>query len=293
MPRVMKEGHEVPAETESRGLMKQLHKPTNLLLLSLSVSDFFLGLVYMPGEVLRKTFCWFLGDRMCSLYKYIITISMSTSVGNIVLISIDRYVAICDPLHYPTRVTVRRVKLCNFLCWFSSILYRSLLIKNIVFQKDNYMSCYGECVLLIDYIAGIVDIVLSFIFPVTVIVVLYVRVFVVAVSQARAMRSHITAVTLQHSVTVTSRKSELKAARTLGVLIIMFLICFCPYYSVVLAGSKLLNNSTGVIVLCLICFNPCLNPLIYSLFYPWFRRAVKLIVTLQILQSGSREANIL
>ncbi|KAK2809891.1 hypothetical protein Q5P01_000484 [Channa striata] len=268
---------------------RQLHKPTNLLLLSLSVSDFLLGLVYMPGEILRKTFCWFLGDRMCSLYKYIITITMSTSIGNIVLISIDRYVAICDPLHYPTRVTVRRVKFYNFLCWFCSIFYRSLLIKNIIFQKNNYMSCYGECVLLIDYIAGVFDIVLSFVAPVAVIIILYLRVFVVAVSQARA----ITAVTLQHSVTVTSRKSELKAARTLGILIIVFMICFCPYYCAVLAGSKLLNNSTGIVVLCLICFNPCLNPLIYALFYPWFRRAVKLIVTLQILQPGSRKANIL
>ncbi|XP_067372033.1 trace amine-associated receptor 13c-like [Channa argus] len=271
----------------------QLHQPTNLLLLSLSVSDFIVGLVYMPGEVLRKTSCWFFGDRMCSLYKYIITLTISASVGNMVLISIDRYVAICDPLHYPTRVTVRRVKLCNFLCWFSSILYRSLLIKNIVLQKHNYMSCYGECVFLIDNTAGVVDIVLTFFIPVTVIVVLYVRVFVVAVSQARAMRSHITAVTLQHSVTVTSRKSELKAARTLGVLVAVFLMCFCPFYCVSFAGSNLLNTSFGILVLCLICFNPCLNPLIYALFYPWFRRAVKLIVTLQILQPGSCEANVL
>ncbi|KAK2840366.1 hypothetical protein Q5P01_014106 [Channa striata] len=268
---------------------RQLHKPTNLLLLSLSVSDFFFGLVYMPGEILRKTSCWFLGDRMCSLYKYIITLIMSASVGNTVLISIDRHVAICDPLRYSNRVTVGKVKLCNFLCWFCSIFYRSLLIKNFILQKHNYMSCYGECVLLIDHIAGIVDIVLTFMIPVTVIVVLYLRVFVVAVSQARA----ITAVTLQHSVTVTSRKSELKAARTLGVLIIVFMICFCPSYSIALVGPSLLNSSYGVIVPCIFSFNSCLNPLIYALFYPWFRRAVKIIVTLQILQPGSREANVL
>ncbi|KAK2809892.1 hypothetical protein Q5P01_000485 [Channa striata] len=268
---------------------RQLHKPTNFLLLSLSVSDFIVGLVYMPGELLRKTSCWFLGDRMCSLYKYIITLTISASVGNMVLISVDRYVAVCDPLHYPTRVTVRRVKLCNFFCWFCSIFYRSLLIKNIILQKHNYMSCYGECVFLIDYIAGFVDVVVTFIIPVTVIVVLYLRVFVVAVSQARA----ITAVTLQRSVTVTSRKSERKAARTLGILIAVFLMCFCPFYCVSFAGSNLLNTSYGIVVLCLICFNPCLNPLIYALFYPWFRRAVKIIVTLRILQPGSREANVL
>ncbi|KAF3694414.1 Trace amine-associated receptor 13c [Channa argus] len=272
---------------------RQLNKPTNLLLLSLSVSDFIVGLVFMPGEVFRKTSCWFLGDVMCSLYKYIIPLTISASVGSMVLISIDRYVSICQPLHYPTRVTVRRVKLCNFLCWLCSFFYRSFLIKDMVFQNDKYVSCYGECEFFIDYITGFVDVFVTFIIPVTVIIVLNLRVFVVAVSQARAMRSHITAVTLQHSVTVTSRKSELKAARTLGVLIAVFLICFIPYYCVCLAGSNLLNSSYGILVISVFCFNSCLNPLIYALFYPWFRRAVKLIVTLQILQPGSREANIL
>ncbi|XP_067372028.1 trace amine-associated receptor 13c-like [Channa argus] len=273
--------------------MRQLNKPTNLLLLSLSVSDFIVGLVFMPGEILRKTSCWFLGDRMCSLYKYIITLTTSASVGNMVLISVDRYLAICDPLHYPTRVTVRRVKLCNFLCWLCSNLYSSFFVTNNPFQKDVYVSCLGKCVFFIDYTLGTVDIFVTFIIPVTVIIVLNLRVFVVAVSQARAMRSHITAVTLQHSVTVTSRKSELKAARTLGVLVAVFLMCFCPFYCVCFAGSNLLNTSYGILVLCLYCFNPCLNPLIYALFYNWFRRAVKLIVTLQILQPGSCEANVL
>ncbi|XP_067371477.1 trace amine-associated receptor 13c-like [Channa argus] len=272
---------------------RQLHKPTNFLLLSLSISDFIVGLVFMPGEILRKTSCWYLGNFMCSLYMYFTILSICVSVGNIVLISIDRHMAICDPLHYPTRVTVRRARVCILLCWFCSIFYSSLFVKNDPNQKDRATSCYGKCLFQTDYILGTVDVFVTFIIPVTVIVVLYVRVFVVAVSQARAMRSHITAVTLQHSVTVTSRKSELKAARTLGVLVAVFLLCFCPFYCLSLAGPNILRTSYGILVLCLICFNSCLNPLIYALFYPWFRRAVKLIVTLQILQHGSCEANVL
>ncbi|XP_026232521.1 trace amine-associated receptor 13c-like [Anabas testudineus] len=273
--------------------VNHLHKPTNLLLLSLSVSDFLVGLVFMPGEILRKTSCWFLGDLMCSLYKYISILSIAASVGNMVLISVDRHVAICDPLHYPTRVTVGRVKLCIFLCWFCSILYSSLFVKDDRLQSEKYISCHGKCMFHIDSTLGVADIFVSFIVPVTVIIVLYLRVFVVAVSQARTMRSQIKTVKLQHSVTLTSRKSELKAARTLGVLVLVFLTCFCPYYSLSLAAVKLINTSYGVIALFLICFNSCLNPVIYALFYPWFRRSIKLIVTLQILQPGSCEANIL
>ncbi|XP_037644960.1 trace amine-associated receptor 13c-like isoform X2 [Sebastes umbrosus] len=271
----------------------QLHTPTNILLLSLAVSDFLVGLLLMPGELIRKTSCWFFGDLMCSLYKYLSYIITYASVGVMVLISVDRYVAICDPLHYTSRITVNRVKLFVCLCWLCSVCYGSLVVKDDLTQPGRYHSCYGECLIVIDVIAGTVDLVLTFIVPVTVIVVLNMRVFAVAVSQARAMRSHITAVTLRLSVTQTANKSELKAARTLGVLVVVFLICFCPYYCFTLASENMTNSSNTFFVLFLFYFNSCLNPVIYALFYSWFRKAVILIVTLQILQPGSREANIL
>ncbi|XP_038575871.1 trace amine-associated receptor 13c-like [Micropterus salmoides] len=272
---------------------RQLHTPTNILLLSLAVSDFLVGLLLMPVEILRKTSCWFLGDLMCSLYICVSYSIPSASVGNMVLISLDRYVAICDPLHYTTRITVRRVKLCVCLCWFCSVFYSSVVLKDDLTQPGRYNSCYGDCVVLFDHTADAIDLALTFIVPVTVIIVLYMRVFVVAVSQARAMRSHITAVILQRSVTLTAKKSELKAARTLGVLVVVFLICLFPYYGMTLAGDSLLNTSSAFLGIYLFYFNSCLNPVIYAMFYPWFRKSVKLIVTLQILQPGSCEANIL
>ncbi|XP_045910543.1 trace amine-associated receptor 13c-like [Micropterus dolomieu] len=272
---------------------RQLHTPTNILLLSLAVSDFLVGLLLMPAEILRNIHCWFLGDLMCSLYIYVAYIIPSASIGDMVLISVDRYVAICHPLHYTTRITERRVKLCVCLCWFCSVFYCCLFVKDDLTRSDRYNSCYGECVVVVDHITDAINLVMTFIFPVSLIIVLYMRVFVVAVSQARAMRSHITAVTLQCSVSLTAKKSELKAARTLGVLIFVFLICFCPYYCVSLAGDSLFNTSSGTFVIFLFSLNSCLNPVIYAMFYPWFRRAVKLIVTLQILQPGSCEAKIL
>nr|XP_020444614.1 trace amine-associated receptor 4-like [Monopterus albus] len=221
---------------------RQLHTPTNILLLSLAVSDFLVGLLLMPGEIFRLTTCWFLGDVMCSLYKYLSCIVYSTSIGDMVLISVDRYVAVSDPLHYPTRVTVRRVKLSVCLCWLYYFFYSGLYLKNDLTQPDRYNSCY--------------------------------------------------AVTLQRSVTLTTKKSELKAARTLGVLVLGFLMCFCPYYCVSLAGDSVFNGSSASYVVFLYYFNSCLNPVIYALFYPWFRKSVKLVVTLQILQTGSCEANV-
>ncbi|XP_047457354.1 trace amine-associated receptor 13c-like [Mugil cephalus] len=270
---------------------RRLHTPTNILLLSLAISDFLVGLLSMPGEILNTT-CWFLGDLACTLYNYVSYVITSASVGDMVLISVDRYVAICDPMHYSSRVTEKRVKLCVCLCWLCSVFYTSLISKDDFTQLGKNKTCYGECDVSVSYTAGVTDVILTFIVPITVIVVLYMRVFVVAVSQAHAMRSHIAAVTVQVSLTLT-KKSELKAARTLGVLVVVFLICFCPYYCVALAGNDSVSSSYMTFVLYLLYFNSCLNPLIYALFYPWFRKAIKLIVTLQILQPGSSEANIM
>ncbi|XP_065328137.1 trace amine-associated receptor 13c-like [Pelmatolapia mariae] len=271
---------------------RKLHTPSNILLLSLAVSDFLMGLLLMPAEILRSMTCWVLGDLMCSVYFFLNVNITCASIGNIVLISVDCYVAICDPLHYPTRMTVAKVKLSVCLCWFYSTFYSSLYTKNVLIEPGGYNSCYGECVFFSSDIAVIVDLVLFFILPVTVIIVLYMRVFVVAVSQARAMRSHVTEVTLQRSLNQTN-KSELKAARTLGVLVVVFLACYCPFYCYSLVDENAVNDPAASFVVFIFYFNSCLNPLIYARFYPWFRNAVKLIVTLQIFKHNTCEANIM
>ncbi|XP_026223319.1 trace amine-associated receptor 13c-like [Anabas testudineus] len=270
---------------------RQLHTSTNLLLLSLAVSDFFVGLLMVPFQILLSEPCWLLGDLACILSSFLPVITVPATAVNMVLISVDRYVAVCDPLRYSTKITPKRVKICVLLCWIYSVFYNFMFLFDNLKQPGKYNSCYGECVIKIN---GAVDLILRFIIPTTSIIILYSRVFVVAVSQARSMRSHIAAVKLQRSVTVTVKKSELKAARTLGVVVAVFLMCYCPFYGISLAGYELMiGSSTHIFLFFMAIFNSCLNPVIYAFFYPWFRKTVKLIVTLEILQPHSCQANVL
>ncbi|KAM7394012.1 hypothetical protein PAMP_020841 [Pampus punctatissimus] len=272
---------------------RQLHSPTNLILLSLAISDLLVGLLVMPLVTVHfiET-CWLLGNIMCGL-TYIMNFTFtSASVGNMVLISIDRYVAICYPLHYPNKVTRSRVEVCVCLCWACSLFYNGLILKDHLRQPDRHISCYGECLVVITSASGAVDLLFTFIGPCTVIIVLYMRVFVVAVSQARVMQSHITAA-VGGTVKVTAKKSEQKAARTLGIVIIVFLLCFCPYYYPSFAGQDISNTVLSWVNLSwLLFFNSCFNPLIYAFFYPWFRKSIRFIVTLKILERGSSQTNI-
>ncbi|XP_051938674.1 trace amine-associated receptor 1-like [Hippocampus zosterae] len=270
---------------------RQLHTPTNLVLLSLAVADFLVGSVSMPKEIYKNASCWFLGDVMCSLWNYVIFISSVASVGNIVLISADRYVAICDPLRYKVKVTVKRVQLCVCLCWLTAVLHCGIVLMDQLAHPGMYNSCLGECVIGFEFYGGLLDLVVCFVLPLGVIIALYMRVFAVAVSQARAVRSHVRCLKLQRRGPFGTRTSEMKAAGTLGLLVLVFLACFCPYFIVNLVAENSTTASVGKYVLYLYDFNSCVNPLIYALFYPWFRRAAKHIVTLRILRPGSREAS--
>uniref|UniRef100_A0A674MJ01 G-protein coupled receptors family 1 profile domain-containing protein n=1 Tax=Takifugu rubripes TaxID=31033 RepID=A0A674MJ01_TAKRU len=249
---------------------RQLHTPTNTLLLSLAVSDLVVGLLVMPIEGLRYVeMCWWLGSLMCALTPYVSYCVLSASVGNMVLISIDRYLAICDPLLYTTKVTLTRAKIAICLCWACSLL------------QERYNSCHGECVVVISHISGTVDLFITFVLPCTVMVVMYMRVFIAAVAQMRVIRIQNVALAVNAAPRVT--KSEWKAARTLGIVITVFLLCF--YTS---------NNLSYFAVLSwILMINSCVNPLIYALFYPWFRRSIKLIVTFKILRLYSNDIKLL
>ncbi|XP_055366378.1 trace amine-associated receptor 1-like [Betta splendens] len=273
---------------------RQLHTPTNLLLLSLAVSDFLVGLLVVPFQILLAEPCWFLGDLACVLCAIVPFFSVPATAVNMVLISVDRYIAVCDPLRYSTTITQKTVKGLILLCWVFAILYNLLFLLDNLRQLGRFNSCYGQCVITVNLT---VELIMRFIVPISAIITLYVRVFVVAVSQARSMRSHVAAVKLQRSLTVTVQRSELKAARTLGVVVAVFLICYCPYYFFLfmsLSGYQfVVGSSLTISMFFLVIFNSCLNPVIYAFFYPWFRKCVKLIVTLQILKSRSCQAKVL
>ncbi|XP_037095366.1 trace amine-associated receptor 8a-like [Syngnathus acus] len=269
---------------------KQLHTPTNLLLLSLATSDFLVGFLLL-FQIFRLDGCWFFGDQICIVYYVLNYVIMSVSIGSMVLISVDRYIAICDSLHYPIKVTLIRVQICVCLSWSSSLVYNFLCFFNSLKQPGRSNTCVGECVIVVTYAVGITDLFLSFIGPITVIVVLYMKVFAVAVSQVRAMRSRVGMVTLRDA---TIKSSELKAARTLGVVVVVFIVYIMPYFCIAISAQDfMLDAASSSVVICLTFFNSCLNPLIYAIFYPWFRKAMKLIVTLQILKSDSSQMNIM
>uniref|UniRef100_A0A3B1K414 G-protein coupled receptors family 1 profile domain-containing protein n=1 Tax=Astyanax mexicanus TaxID=7994 RepID=A0A3B1K414_ASTMX len=125
----------------------------------------------------------------------------------------------------------------------------------------------------------IVDIVVSFITPCSVILVTYFIIFKVARRQAKAVKAVRNGATNNHGPQ-SSSSSETKAAKKLGTVIFVFIACWIPFY---LASLTLENVTSASIIwtvfVWLLQINSSMNPLIYAIFYSWFRTSCKFIVT--------------
>ncbi|XP_053347100.1 trace amine-associated receptor 13c-like [Clarias gariepinus] len=274
---------------------KQLHTPTNILILSLSVSDFLVGTLVMPPMLIwRIESCWFFDMHYCIIFLVTSYFLTSLSIYNIALIAVERYLALSNPFLYTD--TISSTTMCIVVCsnWFVCLVY------NTAFYYFNgsfthFVLCPGDCYLFLHGILFAIDLVITFICPCSVIIILYTLVFVIAKKHATAIRqlnNHTQAKT--QKITSHLMKSERKAAKVLGILVFVFLGCLLPYFIYSLLGDIIeIQEETLQNLAVLVYLNSTVNPVIYALFHRWFRKCIKFIITLQIFQKDSDLMNVL
>ncbi|KAL3979227.1 hypothetical protein ACER0C_017777 [Sarotherodon galilaeus] len=97
---------------------KQLHTPTNSLILSLAVADLLVGIIAFPlSMAFSLSSCLYHEGLFCKV-RGTFDISLSTcSILNLCCISIDRYHAVCQPLTYQTKISHRVVVFMILMSW--------------------------------------------------------------------------------------------------------------------------------------------------------------------------------
>ncbi|XP_060769021.1 trace amine-associated receptor 13c-like [Neoarius graeffei] len=263
---------------------KQLHTPTNMLLLSLAVSDCLIGALVS---------CWISDKGYCISILMITYVLTGLAIYNIALIAMHQYLALSNLFFYVNIISRRTMSIVVFSNWCASLVYyMTFCYFNEIFASS--VMCPGECYLFLNEVWSVIDLVITFIFPCCVIIILYTGVFVIAKKHATAIRelnNHTRPET--QKITSHSMKSERKAAKVLGILVSVFLVCLLPYFIYSLLGDIIeLQPETFLEVGIVLYLNSTINPVIYALFYPWFRRCIKSILTLQIFQTDSALINV-
>ncbi|XP_026881835.1 trace amine-associated receptor 1-like [Electrophorus electricus] len=271
---------------------KQLHTPTNYLVLSLAVADLFIGGLVMPPSMIRSVeTCWYLGTLFCKIHTSLDVTMSTASILNLCIISVDRYYAVCHPLLYHSKMTTNMTLFMIIVSWTLSVfvgfgmIFLELGILGVEDFYYNNIACEGGCVLFLSKTAGAVFTVLCFYIPAVVMVSIYLKIFHIAQRQARVIQcSQIK--TQQHTV----RKTEMKATKTLAIVIGVFLVVWTPFFICALI-DPFIGHVIPPILFDFFTWvgyvNSTCNPVVYAFFYSWFRKSFRIILMGQIFQSDS------
>ncbi|XP_069743141.1 trace amine-associated receptor 1-like [Narcine bancroftii] len=282
---------------------KQLHTPTNYLVLSLAIADFLLGCLVMPYSLIRSIEnCWYLGDLFCKLQASFDFMLCAASIFHLCFISVDRYIAVCDPLKYKIRINHHTILIMILISWILSAFVGFGMIcleLNLIEIKDFYYKkifCNGGCTLVMGKLCSVIYSIVSFYVPGFIMLCIYTKIYFVATKQARAINDITRQIQfVKEKKIMVSHTSERKAAKTLGIVMGVFLICWTPYFTCNFV-DPFIEHSTPALTFdsffWLGYLNSAFNPVIYTFFYSWFRKALKIILTFKIFTTDSSRINL-
>ncbi|XP_006034299.1 trace amine-associated receptor 2 [Alligator sinensis] len=271
---------------------KQLHSPTNFMILSMAVTDFLLGFAIMPYSMIRSVEnCWYFGITFCKVHYSFDLMLCLVSIFHLCCIAIDRFYAICHPLHYSSKMTFSVIRGFLAVCWSVPAAFAF----GVVFSKayasgiEGYeilVECSSSCPVMFNKLWGTILFTFGLFVPGCVMTGIYVKIFAVSKKHAHFM-NNVPEKENDKKQNQLSKNKDRKAAKTLSIVMGVFLICWFPCFVTILVDPFLKFSTPAVLFDALTWFgyfNSTCNPLIYGFFYPWFRKALRHILLGKIFQ---------
>lgn len=123
------------------GIVRKLRTPSNLLIVSLAVSDLLVAGLVMPLAAFYEAVeLWPLGEVLCDMWTSLDVMLCTASILNLCAISIDRYLVISRPLQYAMKRSRVHMALMVAVVWSLSAV---ISIPPLFDWKDTYVE--GRC----------------------------------------------------------------------------------------------------------------------------------------------------
>uniref|UniRef100_A0A3P9K902 G-protein coupled receptors family 1 profile domain-containing protein n=1 Tax=Oryzias latipes TaxID=8090 RepID=A0A3P9K902_ORYLA len=215
-------------------------------------------------------------DLVCRLVKYLQVLGMFSSTYMIVVMTVDRYQAVCNPM---VKFQRARTRINMPVCAAWALSFVGSLPQVFIFSQvevaPGVFDCWADFIQpwgLQTYVTWTTLVI--FILPVTTVVVCQVRI-------CRAIQINLYQKTLKQGskgVALPSRasgvasmsKARVKTLKITVVIVLAYIICWAPFFTVQLWSAwdthAPKETATFTILMLLASLNSCANPCIYLLF---------------------------
>ena len=170
---------------------RYLRSATNYFIVSLALADLVIGSVVMPFaislEVTNQR--WLFGRDWCDVWHSFDVLASTASILNLSVIALDRYLAITNPMKYPTRITHSRILVLIALVWILSSLISFPAILWWRASSESRQQLPQACTFTEDPVYLVLSSIVSFYVPVIVILYAYYRIYRAASAQMRSFRT--------------------------------------------------------------------------------------------------------
>lgn len=272
------------------------------LLVSLSIADLLVAVLVMPCALdAVNTGTWRCGKTWGKINGFGNFLFCISSIIHLMMLSIDRYLAISRPLFYPMEMTSRRAIVICFVAWIYSAVWAFLPLVG-VSSYECFISYIGRCnaedwskyglnfVFAMSVVSGTYGLAL--------IAMVYVywkiarvirsqsqRIANVSASNGASSSDHNSMHSISRSTValqnLTRKLSRYKGVITLLIVIVVYLICWSPFCFLLFyeigTGEKV-KGPAGSLAMLVGFANSCCNPIIYSIKYKNFRAAVMRLI---------------
>ncbi|XP_070573614.1 histamine H2 receptor-like [Ptychodera flava] len=224
---------------------------------------------------------------LCAVLGSLYHTAVTASTMSLMLLAVDRFLAVQWPLHYPAMMTMKRAVAMALVGWIFLASYSIFLI----FANGNdFYAYHAPAYICIPIYAGhklvILTAIMCKMIPFGVIIVIYVRILVIARHQLRRINTQVTHGRGHGRGTGTGAAdaSSLKAVKMFFAVTTAFSVSWTPYGALILyylIGDTTSEHVAGWILLLASYFvasNSFWNFIIYSAMNSSFRRAAFLLV---------------